>query len=268
MNLGSYLAEYRRVVPWDQLAPETTKTYRRSLMWLHAHMGDDPIDGISRQKLIIRLNSEPRRGLAYQYRSMIMMVFGAAFMDGKIPHNPAVQLPVIDTGSHEPWSDADIGKHFPVLRRRNYELYRVAMMALYTGQRLGDLIRIEWSQVYRDRVMVTQRKTGVTLNIPIHDRLKPVLAVPAVDEHVLVNLRHWKWSIPGFYSAWRRAGMDLTIHGLRATCANKLLEAGATDAEVMAILGHKTTAMVRRYSMRVNRDELARNAMRKWEMAA
>jgi integrase len=38
------------------------------------------------------------------------------------------------------------------------------------------------------------------------------------------------------------------IHALRHTAAHELAEAGCTDAEIMAITGHKSEASVRRYS--------------------
>ena len=53
--------------------------------------------------------------------------------------------------------------------------------------------------------------------------------------------------------AWRavreKAGLeDFRFHDLRHTCASYLAMNGATLAEIAAVLGHKTLAMVKRYS--------------------
>ena len=52
------------------------------------------------------------------------------------------------------------------------------------------------------------------------------------------------------------------IHGLRKNAAVELINAGCRDAEVMAITGHKTAAMVAHYSKKRDQRELASAAMR------
>lgn len=62
-----------------------------------------------------------------------------------------------------------------------------------------------------------------------------------------------------FHRAADRAGVDdVVFHDLRATAATRLAEHGMGDAVIAKILGHKTTAMARKYSNRVSEDVLRR----------
>jgi integrase len=52
-----------------------------------------------------------------------------------------------------------------------------------------------------------------------------------------------------FRGAADRAGLtDFRFHDLRHTAASYLAMSGATTAEIAAVLGHKTLAMVKRYA--------------------
>jgi len=52
-----------------------------------------------------------------------------------------------------------------------------------------------------------------------------------------------------WYGALARAGIaDFRIHDLRHTCASYLASQGASLLEIADVLGHRTMAMVKRYS--------------------
>ena len=62
----------------------------------------------------------------------------------------------------------------------------------------------------------------------------------------------------------KRLGIrGLVFHGLRATAATRLAEAGATDRELMAILGHRSARMVTRYTRGADQKRLATAAITK-----
>src|SRR5204863_9802319 len=66
----------------------------------------------------------------------------------------------------------------------------------------------------------------------------------------------------------REMGVDgYAIHGLRKNAAVELINAGCRDAEVMAITGHRTAAMVSHYSKQRDQRLLAGSAMDKWEQS-
>ncbi len=156
-------------------------------------------------------------------------------------------------------------------------LWQVAAMALYTGQRKGDVLAMRWTDLEAEQIHVEQSKTGKRLWVPIHKDLRAVLAgLPRSGEFVLRNEHGEPWTEEAFKSAWRRLMYDerlaeikrkrLVFHGLRKSAVVLLLEAGCTDAEVAAITG-QSRDMVEHYARAVNQRRLAAAAILKWEGA-
>lgn len=54
---------------------------------------------------------------------------------------------------------------------------------------------------------------------------------------------------------------DVHFHGLRQSCASRMAEGGASDAEVQAVTGHKTQAMVELYTTGAKQKKLAKGAI-------
>lgn len=142
-------------------------------------------------------------------------------------------------------------------RSRDRRLYPLVVLALSTGARQGELLRLRWRDVdLARRIAVLQEtKNG--------DRRPLPLAAPAVqafeelgrvrridDDLVFVGragtarFPQKRWEI-----ARRQARLsDFRFHDLRHTTASYLAMSGATLAEIAEVLGHKTLAMVKRYS--------------------
>ncbi|MDD2869781.1 hypothetical protein [Neomegalonema sp.] len=57
------------------------------------------------------------------------------------------------------------------------------------------------------------------------------------------------------------------MHGLRKNATIELAEAGCTEAEIKAITGHETSAMIALYSKGANQRRVAKAARRKTEVA-
>ena len=118
-------------------------------------------------------------------------------------------------------------------------------LAINTGQRQGDLLRLPWSAYDGTQIKIRQRKTGQYVPIPVADDLKAALdAAPRRSPIILTNSAGKPWSESGFQSAWGKASMRAgirgrTFHDLRGTAVVKLARAGCTEAEIYAITGHK-----------------------------
>ncbi|MEC8795645.1 MAG: tyrosine-type recombinase/integrase, partial [Pseudomonadota bacterium] len=54
-----------------------------------------------------------------------------------------------------------------------------------------------------------------------------------------------------------------SAHGLRKACARRLTKAGATAHEIGAVTGHKTLALVQRYTEAAGREGMADSAIEK-----
>jgi integrase len=160
------------------------------------------------------------------------------------------------------------------------EMARAVALALYTGQRQGDVLRMQWHNVEGELVSVevVQRKTKKQLRIPVHRDLKFVLAeIGGTEGPVLRDRRGQAWDEPRFRATWHREmnrkeftslrEKRLVFHGLRKSAVVMLLEAGATDAEVAAVTG-QSREMVEHYARQVSQRKLAAAAVLKWEAAA
>src|SRR5262249_32944926 len=117
-------------------------------------------------------------------------------------------------------------------------------LALYSGQRQGNVLAMKWSDVREDVMSVVQEKTDCHVVVPVHRDLAPILcAIPKRSVFILTNSHGTPWTKDGFRTSWGkmtaklafRAG--LVFHGLRKSAVVMLLEAGCTDAEVSAITG-------------------------------
>ena len=175
-------------------------------------------------------------------------------------------------------------------------LWWVVAAALYTGQRMGDVLAMQKGDVrrvegggYEIRVIPakTEVKTGGDpLWIPMHrelvallEKMREALAAektPRLSKQLLVNSRGTGWTAEGFKASWQTEMQRrefrlfkqrrLVFHGLRKSAVNRLLEAGCTTAQVAAITGH-SIQMVEHYAQQVNQRNLARAGIRKLERA-
>lgn len=152
------------------------------------------------------------------------------------------------------------------------ELRLALLLALWTAQRQGDLIRLTWSQYDGSHIRFQQGKTKARVIIPIGDVLKSALdscRPEKADGTILRNSRGVSWTGDGFRTSWgkatTRAGLDdadLRFHDLRGTAVTRLSLAGCTDQEIAAITGHNETDVARIIKVyRGGRVELAEQAM-------
>jgi integrase len=172
------------------------------------------------------------------------------------------------TDGHTCWSEDDIARfrqHHPIGSRA-----RLAFeLLLGTGQRRGDIIRMSRGHVRNGLLTIKQQKTGSVVAIPIGAELRVALdATPSGHLTFLVTEAGKPYGNAGF-GAWFRRACDaaglkgLSAHGLRHATGRRLAEAGCTEKQIAAILGHKSLDMVERYTKAADQTHLARAAMRK-----
>lgn len=118
------------------------------------------------------------------------------------------------------------------------------ILALYTGQRQSDLLRMPWSAVEGGRVRLRQRKGRRRVSIPIPSVLAEELAtIPKRSTIILTSSDERPWTASGFRASWARACAAADIHGvtfhdIRGSAVTNLGAAGCTTIEIAAVTGH------------------------------
>lgn len=137
-------------------------------------------------------------------------------------------------------------------------LYPVTLFGLATGARKGEIMDLKWEDVDFLRKTATFKNTKNGTNRTVHlspsllnclqeERGKRIV----LSEYVFPSGNGRK---PGdIRTAWDNVikvlgFKDVCFHTLRHTTASHLAQNGVSSLEIAAILGHKTLAMVKRYS--------------------
>lgn len=173
----------------------------------------------------------------------------------KIASNPCEGIGGLYSGSRSDivWTDADI-EHLK--RTCSAEIAHAVDLAAHTGLRLGDLMKLSWSHVGEDAIVVRTGKTKSEAIIPLYDALRAVLArIPRRSPVILTNSRGLPWR--GFGASFNKAkslawpqGENLHFHDLRGTAATKFYLAGMTVREIAEIMGWEESSVdriIRRY---------------------
>lgn len=170
-------------------------------------------------------------------------------------------------------------EHIEKLKAAAYpEVWAVFMLALWTGQREGDLLALTWSAYDGTRIRLRQSKTGKRVQIPVSAPLKAMLDALKAEKRpstlILTNTRMAPWTADGFRTSWgkvcARAGIeDLTFHDIRGTAVTRLAVAGCTVPQIASITGHslKDAEAILDTHYLGGRIELAELAMQKLDAA-
>ena len=142
----------------------------------------------------------------------------------------------------------------------NSTLHVIIVLALATGARRGEIMSLEWKDIdfKAGRATLHQTKNDEKRAMPIvgyamellkehretSRQLKDKLVFPDPRDRT----RPWN-----FEATWRKVKReaeieDFRFHDLRHSAASYLAMGGASMAEIAEVLGHKTLAMVKRYS--------------------
>jgi integrase len=118
------------------------------------------------------------------------------------------------------------------------------ILALWTGQRQGDLLRLPWTAYDGNHIRLTQSKSGRHITVPVSERLRDVLSrAPRRAVQILTNRSGLPWTSDGFRSSWgklvaKTGIVGLTFHDLRGSAVCRLAMAGATVPEIATVTGH------------------------------
>lgn len=241
------VAEFRASADYTMLAGSTKRAYSSYLKAIEEEFGDMPLEALSdpgvrgdfkawRDKF-----AETPRKADYAWTTLAR-VFSVAKDRGRIPVNPCERGGRLYEADRNDavWTEEHIGKLIAVAGQH---ITDALLMALWTGQRQGDLIALPWSAYDGRHIKLRQSKTGRRLRIPVGSALKARLDEKKRESTIiLTNSYGQPWTSDGFRTSWgkacRRAEIDgLTFHDLRGSAVTRLALAGASVPEIAAFTG-------------------------------
>lgn len=271
-TFGALVNTYIYSASFKQLRPATQSSYSRQLAKVNDLWKDVPLAGITRKTLLaLRDSFADQPATANTIMSVLRVMLSFAVERQIIPNNPLTEVKKlkIETEGHRPWTEEELAK----FSEKSSGVERIAFfLALYTGQRKSDLVKLTWDQIQGNTIQLTQQKTGAPLIIPIFPTLMVELERWRTSQKdltgpILKALRGGAFTAPQFsnyFQTKREAlGIFAPFHGLRKNAAIALVEAGCTPQEAQAITGHATLTMLAHYSKKANQKHLAEVAMAK-----
>jgi integrase len=257
----------------------TRADYVKQIKILEQQFGDFPIKA---------LNARETRGVFLDWRdklalkslrqadyawTVLALILAWAKDRGKITVNPCERGGRLYDGTRVDfvWSiedEAAFLKHAPA------HLHLPLLLALWTGQRQGDLLRLPWSAYDGAHVRLRQSKTGARVIIPVGAPLKAALDAASKRSPIIMTTTEGNpWTPDGFRASWgkacKKAGIaDVTFNDLRGTAVTRLALVECTEAQIASITGHSLrdvrSILDAHY---LHRDPaLAESAIRKLEM--
>ena len=249
-TLGSIIASFRNNTALTGKAVRTQEEYRRYLDLIDDRWGSTPLHALENIKTRGKFKSwresmsENPRKADYAW-SVLARVLSFAKDNGVISTNICEKGGRLYSSdrSEKIW-DADQIRSMMLVA--SHPLQVAMMLALWTGQRQGDLLALPWSAYDGTSLRVKQGKTGARVKIPVTGLLKEVLDEEAKNKKsttILTNTRGQSWTRDGFKTSWGKATKkaeveDRTFHDLRGTAVTRLALAGCEVSEIASITGH------------------------------
>lgn len=259
------VADYKASRDYKKLAQSTRDQWGKWLDRIAEHFGDLRIVQFDRPEKIRPLIRKWRNRWAETPRTadygmqVLSRVAAHAVQTGKIAGNPCEGIEHLYNNDRSEiiWTDADIDG---IKKSCSAEIAAAVDLAAHTGLRLGDLVRVSWSHVSEDAILLTTGKSRHRREalIPLYGALRDVLArIPKRTTTILSSSRRRPWTVDGFGSSFNKAKIDagfderdLHFNDLRGTAATKFYIAGFTMREIAETLAWEEESVekiIRRY---------------------
>ena len=280
-RLQSLIDGYQKSQKFLALRERTRDDYIHQIGIIEKEFGDFPLKALTARETRgefkdwrDRLALKSVRQADYAW-TVLALILAWAKDRGRITVNPCEKGGRLYHGTRVDfvWSIED---EAAFLQHAPMHLHLPLLLALWTGQRQGDLLRLTWNAYDGVEIKLRQSKTGRPVPIPVGAPLKIALDEAAKLKKspiILLNSDGRPWTPDGFRVSWRKACakariVGVTFNDLRGTAVTRLAMQEATEAEIATITGHSLrdvhSILDAHY---LNRDHaLAESAIRKLEM--
>ena len=253
-SFAALVQSYVRSPRYRNLSPRTAQDYDKVLSWVRDKIGTLQVDQMQRKDVIRARDANAATIRFGNYIVQVLRIlFEHAIDHGWRADNPAKGVALLKSGAapRMAWPDDKIAAYRATAEGRALLIFE---LALGTGQRIGDVLKMRWADIEGDGIHVRQGKTGALLWVPFTPHLRAVLAS---TQKLGVTICAWGRGKPTAY----RGAADLImavrvkigaeaydIHSLRYSAAAELAALGCSDELIQAVTGHATAAMVKKYA--------------------
>lgn len=262
------IQSYYQSPAYTSKKPNTKREYQRTLELIRAKNGNADFTKLRRRDVIAARDKYAdtwRKGNAMV--EMLSIIAKHAIDLEWIGANPASGVSKLTGGEYQAWPSDKLLAYENYCRHNALEWELTAFkLGVGTGQRIGDIVRMEWAHYADGYISVVQEKTGERLWVACPAFLSAYLSgLPRKGRFILAQSLHLglaKRTIQQRVMEVRKQinAEDYVIHGWRYTAAAALAEAGASDSEIQAVTGHKTLEMVKKYRSQANQKRLSKAA--------
>ncbi len=265
----SVIVRYKASNDFQKLADSTKKNWLPWLDRIGDHFGElstRQFDRSDKIRPIIRRwrgkYAETPRTADYGLQVLSRVLSYAVDPLGELGSNPCEGLKQLYSGSRAGiiWTDADLVR---LKKGCSAEIAFAVDLAAHTGLRVGDLVKLSWSHVGTDAIVMSTGKSRGKREaiVPLYHDLREVLArIPKRSTTILTNTRRRPWTVNGLSSSFADAKreawpeeVDLHFHDLRGTAATKFYLAGLSEREIAEMMGWEEDSVhkiIRRYVSR------------------
>lgn len=252
-TIKKLIANYTESHKWQKLAKNTQKSYRQAFRYFEDKIAlVDPASIRRRHVIEMRDALSATPTTANRRVSILSTLMEHAIDIDWIERNPAKGIRILPgTRTRHPWPP-ELVEAF----RANADGMALLLfeMLIGTGQRIGDVLAMQWGHIEDGGIKVRQGKTKAELWIPFTARLSDALAdaprrglyiITQSDGRPVSYQLAWKWIK---VVRDQIGAQEYDIHALRHTAASELAALGLDDDHIMALTGHASAGMVRLYA--------------------
>jgi excisionase family DNA binding protein len=252
-----YVTKYAQV---EKRSWKTDKAYIENSMkpfFRDAYLAD--IKPLDVQELVqARLAEGVTKATVNRGLQILKRMFNVAADWGYSSENPVTKVRLFSEKGNKKERILTADEERALMETCSEHLRPIVIMALNSGMRRGEILKLKWAAVDFDKriVRVEETKSGeprkVDMNRTAFELLTRQRILNPAGECVWTNPDTGKAYVEvgkAFRAACRRAGIKgLRFHDLRHTFASRLIEAGADIITVRDLLGHSSVKLTERYT--------------------
>jgi integrase len=178
---------------------------------------------------------------------VLKMVYQWALENGEATTNPCIGIAKFKETKR---TRRITREEFAAIRQHASERLQVVMDLCYlTGQRIGDVLKIQRRDLTDAGVYIRQQKTDAELTVAWSPELRAAVERAKAQHGSVARMRLVPWAYRTIHEDWTgavlAAGVEhATLHDLRAMSATELDQQGGS---AQALLGHTNPRMTERY---------------------